>query len=719
MPGKYGTIPARHYVPAGQGPIALRCPPGQHAHAGYPYCHSNQREHRVAHAEVHDEHGRLQRVEQIMNGIGDEMYALVRAGQKVPPKMQRDYHRLYAYVQRFKGTGRQLPINKDGGAAAAAAAGPGPGPMAPGDDFVVGTDVHVPVAEHRRRIGPSLHKMCGFAILNLARCKPGDHKHGEFPCHPQERAHRRPKGMRCPNGQHKHDDIDCHPSQRKHRGLKKPEKPGRQKKPKEQEGNPYGSPKAIKNQMRALTSEMYGRGQPTGRPDAERAKELHDQYAELRDQYYQARAWEHTPEGRAWKKEQLVRRAQAQGQKGQEHYEAKLAALEAELPIAMQRREWSYKQWRNIADVPGITYEERQVWYHKFLEADKATGKIRDAIKRTQSLAAIGIAREWMGTIKKLTGGVEAEISAIRTGSKAFAHYSLDNGIIGISNRALDILRQVKANPNLLFGNPEADKMRARLAELREEGKEKGLNPEYMKLLADLHDMEVAGKAGKASDYAYAVSALFHEFLHSVNPAKTAYREGPLQWIEEGLTDSIANRMVARPEILGALLGQEVKQGAIAKPGPKYAPWVDAMEYLAERAAKKHGADPEWFLGKWKFHTPATVDRPGQMLDDAGIDDIGAWKEIFKGAREELPKLREQRQAQRMAQQNKAFTDAVAGAWWNATPGFIFRAEAAADAFSDAPEKHQNVKGGALMGAPGVAVGRRVAQKCRECEDKV
>lgn len=745
MPGKYGTIPARHYIPAGQKPIALRCPPGHHAHAGYSYCHPEGREHHVAHAEVHDEHGRLQRVEQFMHNIGDEMYAMAKRGEKVPPKMQRDYQRLYAYVQRFKGTQRQLPINrairKDGGAGAAAAAGPGPGPMAPGDDFVVGSDVHVPVAEHRRRIRPSLHKMCGFAMLNLARCKAGDHKHGEFPCHPQERAHRRPKGMRCPNGQHKHDDIDCHPQQRKHRGLKKPEKPGRQKKPWDApEGNPYGSPKAIKNQIRVITTEMYGHGAPA----PERMQELREKYQELRDQYYAAKAWLHTPEGRAWKQEQAVRRAQAQGKKGQEHYEAKLEELEKKYALVGEQREWAYKQYRTLRDTPGISRDEWMDAYKRFEEKETERRKLGTAMKRARSYAAIGIARGWMDTIQKLTGGIKPEISAIRTGSKAYAHYSLETGIIGISDRALEMLRQVKANPDLLFGNPEADKMRARLAELRAEGKGKGLDPEYMRLLADLHDLERAGRAGNASSYAYAVSALFHEFLHSVNPAKGAYREGPLQWIEEGLTDAIANRMVARPEILGTLIGKDVDQGAHAEPGPKYKPWVDAMEYLAERAAKKHGTDPEWFLGKWKFHTAATIDRPGQMLDDAGIEDIGAWKEIFKGAREELPKLREQRQAQRVAQQNKAFTDAVSGAWWGSTPGFVFRA--AGIDFDDSPETHSGGSQGGLgpamyggTGGPGmIDTGRhtsspegdppkgegfqkfpRGAMKCRECSDKV
>ena len=101
--GPYGTIPARQYKPAGQQPIAQRCPPGQHAHGGFGYCHEEQRQHRQAHAELHQEAGRIAAIDRKMHELGDKMTELARAKKPVPPGLRRDFSRLYSYLWRIKG----------------------------------------------------------------------------------------------------------------------------------------------------------------------------------------------------------------------------------------------------------------------------------------------------------------------------------------------------------------------------------------------------------------------------------------------------------------------------------------------------------------------------------------------------------------------------------------------------------------------------------------
>ncbi len=101
--GRYGTIPTRQYVPAGQGPVAQRCPGGQHAHGGFPYCHPEERKHRQAREELHAEADRIKAIDRKMHELGDKMTALARAKKPVPPGLKRDFSRLYSYLWRIKG----------------------------------------------------------------------------------------------------------------------------------------------------------------------------------------------------------------------------------------------------------------------------------------------------------------------------------------------------------------------------------------------------------------------------------------------------------------------------------------------------------------------------------------------------------------------------------------------------------------------------------------
>jgi len=101
--GRYGTIPARQYKPAGDKPISQRCPAGEHAHGGFPYCHPSARKHRQAHAELHGEARRVQAIDDKMHEIGSKMTALARAKKPIPPAMRRDFSRLYNYLWRIKG----------------------------------------------------------------------------------------------------------------------------------------------------------------------------------------------------------------------------------------------------------------------------------------------------------------------------------------------------------------------------------------------------------------------------------------------------------------------------------------------------------------------------------------------------------------------------------------------------------------------------------------
>ena len=109
---RYGTVPSREYVPAGQKPIAMRCPAGSHSHAGFGYCHPEQRKHRVAAQQFHQEDARLKALERKMKAIGDQMYAMAKRKKVVPQGMKADFARIYRYLQRVKGTRRKLPINQ-------------------------------------------------------------------------------------------------------------------------------------------------------------------------------------------------------------------------------------------------------------------------------------------------------------------------------------------------------------------------------------------------------------------------------------------------------------------------------------------------------------------------------------------------------------------------------------------------------------------------------
>ena len=105
-------VPASQYVPAGQKPVAMRCPGGEHAHGGFPYCHPEQRVHRAAHAQFHQEDKRVKALEKKMNEIGDAMYDMAKRRKPVPPGMRANFKRLYTYLQRIQGTKRQRPINR-------------------------------------------------------------------------------------------------------------------------------------------------------------------------------------------------------------------------------------------------------------------------------------------------------------------------------------------------------------------------------------------------------------------------------------------------------------------------------------------------------------------------------------------------------------------------------------------------------------------------------
>lgn len=101
--GRYGTIPARRYQPAGAKPVAQRCPPGEHAHGGFPYCHPEERQHRVAREELHAEAERLAALDRKMHEIGDRMTELARRKKPIPGSMRRDFSRIYNYLWRVKG----------------------------------------------------------------------------------------------------------------------------------------------------------------------------------------------------------------------------------------------------------------------------------------------------------------------------------------------------------------------------------------------------------------------------------------------------------------------------------------------------------------------------------------------------------------------------------------------------------------------------------------
>jgi len=109
---KRGPVPASQYVPAGQKPIAMRCPGGEHAHGGFPYCHPEQRVHRAGHEQFHQEDVRVKALERKMTEIGDAMYDMAKRGKVVPERVKANYKRIYTYLQRLQGTKRQRPINR-------------------------------------------------------------------------------------------------------------------------------------------------------------------------------------------------------------------------------------------------------------------------------------------------------------------------------------------------------------------------------------------------------------------------------------------------------------------------------------------------------------------------------------------------------------------------------------------------------------------------------
>jgi hypothetical protein len=90
----------------------MRCPAGSHSHAGFGYCHPEQRKHRVAGQELHQEDARMRAIERQMNRIGDAMMDMAKRKKVVPAAMKNDFRRLYTYLQRVQGTKRQRPINR-------------------------------------------------------------------------------------------------------------------------------------------------------------------------------------------------------------------------------------------------------------------------------------------------------------------------------------------------------------------------------------------------------------------------------------------------------------------------------------------------------------------------------------------------------------------------------------------------------------------------------
>ena len=469
------------------------------------------------------------------------------------------------------------------------------GPIAP-NNLWVGEDVHVDIPGGDRRN----RKRQGIAAA------PSVHKAAD-----------------CPDGEHQHDRFDyCHPEERKHRGQGKQEGPKR----------PFPSSRTIKQKSDAAFSDWYHQKREGSGPQLDA---LYERYKQLRALYGLAREWEASPEGKEWVTREKVKRAKGQGLKSREHYEEKAEALEKRLEQLEKEHDRLFSKY-NALD---ITWRERQPYVEPINENVKQQKAARDGAQRARSMSTLGFAREWTGIIQQIAGGVEPNISAIRTGSRHFAHYSLDSGIIGISDQALEWLETVRNDPDILW--------------------KKGPNL-------------------RPDRYAFAVSGLVHEFLHSVNPAKGAYVKGGVTgMIEEGLTEAIANRMVARADVLSKLLGTEVGQGIAAKPGtPEYKIYTNTMEYLAERAAQKSNTDPEWFLGKWKFHTDPK-ERGETILNDSGMtggwnEAVPTWRDIIRDAKEKLPQMKEERLAQR---ENKAFqgtVQKVLDAAWGVM-GFVFK----------------------------------------------
>lgn len=588
-----------------------------------------------------------------------------------------------------------MRVKKDG--AAGAAAGMGNGPLA-ADNAWTGGKVHVDAIgsrpPHKKRIKPSFHKSleklfenygCGQISKGRKRhdvCPAGQHRHnGADYCHPEGQQHRggasvkpdKPKGKRgrpgkpCEAGEHRHEGADfCHPENRKHRGMQagfksreevahRAEEEEVNPKPKKGRGGkekpPFPSPPKAWKAYQALKSQLDGGYERAengnlqfvdGETDPEKRTELDKKVTEARNLYYHVTAWWKSNEGEAWKKKLKLERIGAQGAKGRQYYINRIATLEQQREeasaISREARE-NYDEKREAAaqarggDHRGQWTTEVKEAYAKYSQVAMLPHKLQASIKRARSQAGIAVAKDWIAAIPKLTGGVEAQIDGIRIGSKAYAHYSLGEKIIGVSEQALATLDKLYENPELLWGEA-------------------------------------------AKTYGFALGALFHEFLHSVNPAVGAggyIKYGVTQAFEEGLTEAISNRMVAQPKVVSALIGKDVSKGAHAEPShPDYIRWAGGCEALAEMAAIKHHTTPEWFLGKWKFHIK-NQDRYTVISQDAGVADDPAfkWGDFFQNAKDKLPELRHMRIAQNQAE----FKKALEPLWGILIPGFPLEGE--------------------------------------------
>ncbi len=459
------------------------------------------------------------------------------------------------------------------------------------------------------------------------------------------------KAADCPDGEHRHDRFDyCHPEERKHRGGAKAEGPKR----------PYPPYRTAHRQAQEAFREWYYARRD--RKPQEEIDKLLATYNELKDLANASRRWEASPQGKAWVNQEKVKRAKGQGLKSREDYEEKAAALQEKLDQLEKEHDRLYEKYAF-----GATLQERQAYVKPINENVKQQKSLRTAIKRAQSMSTLSFAREWTGIIQEIAGGVEPHITAIRVGGRAFAEYGLEDGIISLSPSALKVLEKVRNDPDILWRTGP------------------NLRPDRA---------------------AFAVASLVHEFLHSVNTAKDAYKKGgPTQLIEEGLTEAIAIRMVARPDVLSKLLGKKVDKGITSKPDhPSYVIYTNTMEYLAELAAQRANSEPEWFLGKWKFHTDP-VERPNIILGDvAGAGNVfnsghEGWNNAIREAREKLPKMKEERLAQR---ENKAFqgtVQKVLDSAWSAV-GFVFKN----DTWPPQTPAPTGGGGGGPMAAPGSLV---------------
>lgn len=125
---------------------------------------------------------------------------------------------------------------------------------------------------------------------------------------------------------------------------------------------------------------------------------------------------------------------------------------------------------------------------------------------------------------------------------------------------------------------------------------------------------------------------------------------------------------------MSKLLGTEVEKGIVAKPDTMiYKVYTDTMEYVAEIAAQKSNSSPEWFLGKWKFHTDPRV-RGETILRDAGMEEEPTWRNIITDAKEKLPEMRQERQARRAERAFKGAVRKVLDGLWNVL-GFTFKGD--------------------------------------------